>query len=448
MDINDIKRKFHTASLQDLIPAKTSQYPPNINGNTYKNDLWPPYSAFVDLFGTELAEFCCYCAGGLVPESYYYDESNYTIISLTPFLLDKGLDAKETLEYLIKDYQTHLKKYGLLSVKVMKYIPEPFISSLVSKYIEENDVPYDDFIKQYIQLEYGFDSLPYKRIKKILLNTHKPFGQDFIQNLPEVVTIYRGAGDKSSPVGKSFSWTLNKNVAYFFAVKNAQEYAYIYEAKVTRENIRAYINERNEEELLVFYEDLELINTIKLPSINEYANNNSKLIWLLRELMEIYGNYEDLLEEYTNDTRDHTSSHVQRVALLAGILYMEETGKKTDKTLKSILNASFLHDLGRDNDEVDESHGRKSVDILKEENIKLPQIVYKIIKYHCLDDEKFIKECHPSKKELFKYQVLKDADALDRVRFGIRALDVDYLRLESSKRMILIAEQLLKMRIL
>lgn len=41
------------------------------------------------------------------------------------------------------------------------------------------------------------------------------------------------------------------------------------------------------------------------------------------------------------------------------------------------------------------------------------------------------------------YQILKDADALDRVRFGIRALDTRYLRLEISKSLVFFAHQLL-----
>lgn len=37
------------------------------------------------------------------------------------------------------------------------------------------------------------------------------------------------------------------------------------------------------------------------------------------------------------------------------------------------------------------------------------------------------------------YQILKDADALDRVRFGISTLDVSYLRLPISHKLVPLA---------
>ena len=44
-------------------------------------------------------------------------------------------------------------------------------------------------------------------------------------------------------------------------------------------------------------------------------------------------------------------------------------------------------------------------------------------------------------KLLTCFKIVKDADALDRVRFGIRELDVNYLRLENSIKYTLIAQQ-------
>ena len=45
------------------------------------------------------------------------------------------------------------------------------------------------------------------------------------------------------------------------------------------------------------------------------------------------------------------------------------------------------------------------------------------------------------------YQILKDADALDRVRFGIRALDTSYLRVETSQSLVFFAHQLLSYKL-
>lgn len=84
--------------------------------------------------------------------------------------------------------------------------------------------------------------------------------------LPDVFTIYRGRepGDPLSRLGKrdikkfGMSWTLKLEVAQFFA-KRFQRYPtnrgitpLIYEAKVERKNIIAYLGGRNEAEVLVF----------------------------------------------------------------------------------------------------------------------------------------------------------------------------------------------------
>ena len=71
------------------------------------------------------------------------------------------------------------------------------------------------------------------------------------------------------------------------------------------------------------------------------------------------------------------------------------------------------------------------------------------MKYHSLDDsryEKYIKENVPEAlrpKYTLCIKIIKDADALDRVRFGIRDLDINYLRTEEAKKMTLVAQQAL-----
>ena len=42
------------------------------------------------------------------------------------------------------------------------------------------------------------------------------------------------------------------------------------------------------------------------------------------------------------------------------------------------------------------------------------------------------------------YDILKDADALDRVRFGIEALDINQLRTPEAKTMTMAAEQIIQ----
>ena len=63
---------------------------------------------------------------------------------------------------------------------------------------------------------------------------------------------------------------------------------------------------------------------------------------------------------------------------------------------------------------------------------------------HCIDDKKGLanlEKCpiEDKNRAIRLYQILKDTDGLDRVRLG--DLDINYLRLPISKRLVLVAQQ-------
>lgn len=71
-----------------------------------------------------------------------------------------------------------------------------------------------------------------------------------------------------------------------------------------------------------------------------------------------------------------------------------------------------------------------------------------LIEYHDRDDEEFIEYLSKNQIENRKvmkvcYGILKDADALDRLRLGWRDLDTRYLRFAISKILVFVAKQLL-----
>lgn len=64
-----------------------------------------------------------------------------------------------------------------------------------------------------------------------------------------------------------------------------------------------------------------------------------------------------------------------------------------------------------------------------------------IIQYHCIDDDASMQvldkmRFHDKDSVILLYKILKDADALDRVRFGMRAVDVNYFRLPISPKLL------------
>lgn len=64
-----------------------------------------------------------------------------------------------------------------------------------------------------------------------------------------------------------------------------------------------------------------------------------------------------------------------------------------------------------------------------------------LIEYHCLDDRKALADLKASnirnkERVWLLYTILKDADALDRVRFGMRAVDPKYFRNEMAHKLL------------
>jgi hypothetical protein len=147
----------------------------------------------------------------------------------------------------------------------------------------------------------------------------------------------------------------------------------------------------------------------------------------------------------------HGKGHTARVLkLLSLISYLE----KLDENERTILAyAGLYHDIGRIDDSYNLTHGRMSYDMLLSSglisNIKLGEEDIKILKFvienHCIPDKggkANIINYHIKNidKALKLYYIFKDADGLDRVRFG--DLDERFLRLESSKKLVSAAKYL------
>ena len=98
----------------------------------------------------------------------------------------------------------------------------------------------------------------------------------------------------------------------------------------------------------------------------------------------------------------------------------------------------------RDNDGNDIKHGEASAKYYAQFAKDHPalvnheKVIEQIIKYHCLPDE--IGRSEINKRYLKLFDIFKDADALDRVRFGIRDLDINQLRTPEAKSMTMVAD--------
>lgn len=138
----------------------------------------------------------------------------------------------------------------------------------------------------------------------------------------------------------------------------------------------------------------------------------------------------------------HGIEHSYRVYLLIQKL-CDKTAISQAERLQ-LEYCAFFHDIGRVNDFVDDTHGIRSYEKLKNYNFlglnkfNNPLVQY-IIENHCLNDEKAIYNLkhykfYSTQRAEFLLLLFKDADGLDRIRLG--DFEKKYLRNASAEELI------------
>lgn len=160
-----------------------------------------------------------------------------------------------------------------------------------------------------------------------------------------------------------------------------------------------------------------------------------------------YKKYASLIKDdlFLHPYGDHGVKHAQRVLYLANQLAKKHC--VTEAEWHCLALACCYHDIGRIHDLEDELHGHLSVQkMLKLEldsqaNLSDAEfdIVSTLIIYHAMPDRHMPRENNA--RTVLLWKILKDADALDRIRFD--DLDVSYLRLPESKGLIPLAHELI-----
>lgn len=254
------------------------------------------------------------------------------------------------------------------------------------------------------------------------------------------MTIYRGEGSKSTPYEKSFSWTTSYKAACFFACRiPSLENSRIITAHVSKCDIIEYFPNDEEKEVLVPPAAVKDRKVDTLYGINALTDE-------IQEFYPLYQRYRSristLYDAYgrAND-EEHNAEHTLRVLFDALLLVQVQGIALTKKESHQLCDAILYHDIGRTNDDVDDSHGAKSRDIYYDTVSDCNPATAFLIEYHCLDDRKALADLKTSnirnkERVWLLYTILKDADALDRVRFGMRAVDPKYFRNEITHKLL------------
>lgn len=157
----------------------------------------------------------------------------------------------------------------------------------------------------------------------------------------------------------------------------------------------------------------------------------------------------EVKEEYIYKSDCHGLNHNERVALFA--FFLVDDMYLSNQEVRIALYGAFYHDIGRKDDLTDDDHGRRSAEMLDDLNLNLNPEELKLLKAvvtcHSLDDKYFYdvaKEYGVQNMEKCErqFKILKDADALDRVRLENPLVIPSMLRFDKSRELILASYQL------
>lgn len=198
------------------------------------------------------------------------------------------------------------------------------------------------------------------------------------------------------------------------------------------------------------YELKNLETQFDILNLKEYLKNNNLEDLLKKEINDI--NTESLYK-----SEGHGISHNIKVLIYAFIMCKEQNLNSIQTRI--ILDSCKYHDIGRKDDEDDTYHGERSSNkidsIIKDDEFYSKTYYKNLLKaamdIHSKDDEQeniIATKYNVDLKDLKPiYHVLKDADALDRIRLTMFVplttdLNTDYLRTKESKKLIKFACQL------
>lgn len=194
--------------------------------------------------------------------------------------------------------------------------------------------------------------------------------------------------------------------------------------------------------------DQEIFRDFK-EKLSAYSESLMERLLKSRHL-EYFKSYRKRLEEIDNFEQGHGKDHPLRVLML--VTFIVDELALGAESLETVYKAAAFHDAGRVNGQMDPVHGELGAKWYRQ-HCGEDQKVEFLIKYHSLDDEEAMQDlakmdfaAQEKDELLLLYQILKDADALDRVRFkyyGHGALDEKFLRLKISKKLVSVAYALL-----
>ncbi|MBE5738142.1 MAG: hypothetical protein E7354_00180 [Clostridiales bacterium] len=187
-------------------------------------------------------------------------------------------------------------------------------------------------------------------------------------------------------------------------------------------------------------------NNIKCINLKDFLNT----IKDSKEYKLFTDNIDNIQKEFLYTSKTHGYLHNERVALFS--YYLALNNNLDTRDIQLSLYAAMYHDIGRIDDSRDIYHGLNSA--IKLANLKLDitqeemNILKTIITCHSLHDEWFDTIAKENQIQDYNrtktlFNILKDADGLDRARLGCPHIAEDFLRNKVAIQMIPVAYQII-----
>lgn len=375
---------------------------------------------------------------------YYWDDEKAVLFGFpmlnVPYIIDSITKARDMAAKAFDEGKW---------AQLISFCPDEYRLLYFERYRDRipKDLLFDLFIEVYTNRDYGAAGLSMDTVRMTAATRTKCHRDDTIARLsgyPDTMTIYRGEGSASLSADRAYSWTTDINTAIFFAVKNGYGPSQVLRASVSKQDVIAYVTDRSESEIIVLSENVrDVVTEIGMASPNDTGILNDILPYYRQYRSQLLALFERIRPGSSSDAHEvHGILHMARVLFLALAIAREYPELFDNESLMDLLcTACITHDIGRTNDDEDDNHGAASFRVVEDDfYFAASSRLEFLLKYHCLPDSEAEKSpVYADENMALLYKILKDADALDRVRFGVRGLDVNYLRLPASRTLVLLA---------
>lgn len=391
---------------------------------------------------------CVYYIPSFFVECFYFNQES---LAVCPFHMDLLLNGfanitPADINKAISDRESAVTAGDYLSS--ITSLPDRMKLEYFAKLVQKKgpDIPnlYSLFFDIYTDSDYGFSGMDTEILQTIFNSKTTADAErtaSILKNLPDTITIYRGGNTASVDYHQAYSWTLDVNVANFFACRRGKGTGYIAEAEVNKEDIiEAFLDERREQEIIVDPTAIRITRETVIQGMELLEDTLPKVAPLYREYAsKMYG------LDFKVGSEFHGKSHEARVLLLTQIISELEGLPLYERRL--LAEAAIYHDTQRVDDDDDAGHGKAASKYYHDHEVNPNYLVEFLCKFHCLPDDQGYTEIQNNPKlrrnksqTTRLYQIFKDADGLDRIRLSsLRELDLKQLRLPVSKGLTLVA---------